>query len=251
RSELTAERFISNPFVDNPQARLYKTGDLARYLTNGELEYLGRIDNQIKIRGFRIELGEIEALVSQHPEVWESVVMMREDEPGDKRLVAYAVPQSESSPTTAQLRQFLEAKLPAYMVPNAFVILENLPLTANGKINRRALPAPDVNSDRQNQYVAPRTPTEKILAQIWGQVLKVEQVSIEDNFFELGGHSLLATQLVSRIRDAFQVELPLQKLFGSAKVAQLAHCIEQLQQQNSEQKVRRILPRRRKPSNTS
>ncbi|NER29540.1 MAG: amino acid adenylation domain-containing protein, partial [Symploca sp. SIO1C4] len=251
RSELTAERFISNPFVDNPQARLYKTGDLARYLTNGELEYLGRIDNQIKIRGFRIELGEIEALVSQHPEVWESVVMMREDEPGDKRLVAYAVPQSESSPTTAQLRQFLEAKLPAYMVPNAFVILESLPLTANGKINRRALPAPDVNSDRQNQYVAPRTPTEKILAQIWGQVLKVEQVSIEDNFFELGGHSLLATQLVSRIRDAFQVELPLQKLFGSAKVAQLAHCIEQLQQQNSEQKVRRILPRRRKPSNTS
>ncbi|NEO30633.1 MAG: amino acid adenylation domain-containing protein [Symploca sp. SIO3C6] len=245
RSELTAQRFISSPFNDS---KLYKTGDLARYLANGELEYLGRIDNQVKIRGFRIELGEIEALLAEHPQVWESVVMMREDEPGNKRLVAYAVPQSESSLTTAQLRQFLEAKLPAYMVPNAFVILESLPLTANGKINRRALPVPDVR-ERTKKYIAPQTPTEEILAQIWGQVLKVEQVSIEDNFFELGGHSLLATQLVSRIRDTFQMELPLRELFSSATVSQLANSIEKLKQQNSEFIVPPILPRKRKRGN--
>ncbi|NER31477.1 MAG: non-ribosomal peptide synthetase, partial [Symploca sp. SIO1C4] len=178
----------------------------------------------------------------------ESVVMMREDEPGNKRLVAYTVPQSESSLTTAQLRQFLEAKLPAYMVPNAFVILESLPLTANGKINRRALPVPDVR-ERTKKYIAPQTPTEEILAQIWGQVLKVEQVSIEDNFFELGGHSLLATQLVSRIRDTFQMELPLRELFSSATVSQLANSIEKLKQQNSEFIVPPILPRKRKRGN--
>jgi len=250
RDELTTERFISNPFIDNPQGRLYKTGDLARYLANGELEYLGRIDNQVKIRGFRIELGEIEALLTQHPDVWESVVVVREDEPGDKRLVAYAVPQSKSSPTVQQLRQFLEGKLPAYMVPNAFVILESLPLTDNGKVNRRALPQPDL-SERTQKYVTPGTPTEEMLAQIWAQVLKVEQVGINDNFFELGGHSLLATQLVSRIRNSFQVELPLRELFNAATVAQLADCIEQLKRQSPELKVPRILPRRKKRSNTS
>ncbi|MEQ8464528.1 non-ribosomal peptide synthetase [Coleofasciculus sp. E1-EBD-02] len=247
RDELTTQRFISSPFNNST---LYKTGDLARYLPNGELEYLGRIDNQVKIRGFRIELGEIEALLTQHPDVWESVVVVREDEPGDKRLVAYAVPQSESSPTIQQLRQFLETKLPAYMVPNAFVILESLPLTDNGKVNRRALPQPDL-SDREHQYVAPRTPTEEMLAQIWGQVLKVEKVGINDNFFELGGHSLLATQLVSRIRNSFQVELPLRELFNAATVAQLADCIEQLKRQSPELTVPRILPRRKKGSNTS
>jgi len=250
RDELTKQRFISNPFIDNPQGRLYKTGDLARYLPNGELEYLGRIDNQVKIRGFRIELGEIEALLTQHPDVWESVVVVREDEPGDKRLVAYAVPQSKSSPTVQQLRQFLEGKLPAYMVPNAFVIIESLPLTDNGKVNRRALPQPDL-SERTQKYVAPRTPTEEMLAQIWAQVLKVEQVGINDNFFELGGHSLLATQLVSRIRNSFQVELPLRELFNAATVAQLADCIEQLKRHSPELTVPRILPRRKKRSNTS
>ncbi|NER22034.1 MAG: amino acid adenylation domain-containing protein, partial [Symploca sp. SIO1C2] len=248
RDELTTQRFISSPFNNS---KLYKTGDLARYLPNGELEYLGRIDNQVKIRGFRIELGEIEALLTQHPDIWETVVLVREDEPGDKRLVAYIVPQSNSSLTSVQLRQYLKAKLPEYMVPNAFVILESLPLTDNGKINRRALPAPDLHRELTETYVAPRTPVEEILVQIWGQILNVEQVGINDDFFELGGHSLLATQLVSRIRNSFQVELPLRELFKAATVAQLADCIEQLKQQSPELTVPKIVPRRKKRSNTS
>ena len=255
RPELTAERFISNPFgnskVKSQNSKLYKTGDLARYLPNGELEYLGRIDNQVKIRGFRIELGEIESLLTQHPDIWETVVLLREDAPGDKRLVAYVVPQSDSSLTPAQLRQYLKAKLPEYMLPNAFVILESLPLTDNGKINRRALPAPDLQRELTEKYIAPRTPVEEILVQIWGQVLNIEQVGINDDFFELGGHSLLATQLVSRIRNTFQVELPLRELFNAATVAELANCIEQLKRQSPEITVPRILPRRKKRSNTS
>ncbi|MCW5315483.1 amino acid adenylation domain-containing protein [Nostoc sp. KVJ3] len=234
RPELTQQRFISHPFSTNPQAQLYKTGDKARYLPNGELEYLGRIDNQVKIRGFRIELGEIEALLVQHPAVWENVVVVREDEPGNKRLVAYVVPQTEQSPTVQQLRQFLKAKLPEYMMPSALVLLESLPLTPNGKVDHRALPKPELDSTLRELYVAPRTPTEEILVQIWAQVLKVEQVGIHDNFFELGGHSLLATQLVSRIRNVFKVELPLRELFARATVAQLAQVIGQLQQQNLE-----------------
>ncbi|MBR8837983.1 MAG: amino acid adenylation domain-containing protein [Stigonema ocellatum SAG 48.90 = DSM 106950] len=245
RPELTAQRFISNPNAHHPKARLYKTGDLARYLPNGELEYLGRIDQQVKIRGFRIELGEIEALLAQNPAIRESVVVVREDEPGDKRLVAYVVPYVEQSLTTAELRRFLKAKLPEYMMPNAIVILESLPLTPSGKIDRRALPAPDSHSEREDKYVAPRTPTEEMLAQIWTQILKVEKVGIHDNFFTLGGHSLLATQLISRIRTSFKVELPLRTLFAEATVAQLALSIQQLQQQNLELKVPPILPRKK------
>ncbi|MBW4594952.1 MAG: amino acid adenylation domain-containing protein [Brasilonema angustatum HA4187-MV1] len=243
RPELSQQRFISNPFAKNPQAQLYKTGDLARYLPNGELEYLGRIDNQVKIRGFRIELGEIEVLLASHPAVWEGVVVVREDEPGDKRLVAYVVPKKEQSLTAAQLRQFLTDQLPAYMVPNTFVLLESLPLTANGKVDRRALPTPDLNSQASDQYVAPRTPVEETLAQIWAQVLKVEQVGVYDNFFELGGHSLLATQLVSRIRDRFKVQLRLRELFNAATIAELAQSIGKLQQQNLEFTTSPILPR--------
>jgi amino acid adenylation domain-containing protein len=245
REELTAQRFISNPFPNNRGGRLYRTGDLARYLPNGELEYLGRIDQQVKIRGFRIELGEIEALLAQHPAVWESVVVVREDEPGDKRVVAYVVPQVEQSLTTAELRSFLKEKLPDYMIPNAIVILEFLPLTSNGKIDRRALPIPDLHSQREDKYVAPRTPIEEILAQVWTQILKVEQVGIHDNFFTFGGHSLLATQLVSRIRTNFKVELPLRSLFAAPTVAELAQSIQQLQQQNIELKVPPILPRKK------
>ncbi|MBW4597353.1 MAG: amino acid adenylation domain-containing protein [Brasilonema angustatum HA4187-MV1] len=245
RLELTQQRFISNPFSKNPQARLYKTGDKARYLPSGELEYLGRIDNQVKIRGFRIELGEIEALLASHPAVWENVVMLREDEPGDKRLVAYVVPQIEQSPTVTELRHFLKAKLPEYMVPSAFVLLESLPLTPNGKVDRRALPKPELDSTLLEKFVAPRTPIEEMLAQIWAQVLKVEQIGIHNNFFELGGHSLLATQLVSRIRNIFKVELPLRSLFAAATVAQLAQKIEQLQQQDLELTALPILPRAR------
>ncbi|WP_442941967.1 amino acid adenylation domain-containing protein [Nostoc sp.] len=242
RPELTAERFISNPFN---KSKLYKTGDLARYLANGELEYLGRIDNQVKIRGFRIELGEIEALIVQHPAIWESVVIVREDQPGDKRLVAYVVPQVEQSPTVLELRQFLKAKLPEYMVPSAFVLLESLPLTSNGKVDRRALPTPELDSTLLEKYVAPRTPIEEMLALLWAQVLKLERVGIHDNFFEVGGHSLLATQLLSRIRTSFKVELALRELFERATIAELAQLIGQLQQQKIELTSLPILPRTR------
>ncbi|MBG1265934.1 non-ribosomal peptide synthase/polyketide synthase [Nostoc sp. WHI] len=232
RPELTQQRFISNPFAEVGGSRLYRTGDLARYLPNGELEYLGRIDNQVKIRGFRIELGEIEGLLAQHPAVWENAVVVREDERGDKRLVAYIVPKPEQSTTVQELRQFLGNQLPSYMIPNAFMLLESLPLTSNGKIDRRALPKPDLDSTQLEKFVAPRSPIEEMLAQIWAQVLKIEQVGIHDNFFELGGHSLLATQLVSRIRNLFKVELPLRELFTNATVAQLGRSLQQLQQQD-------------------
>jgi amino acid adenylation domain-containing protein len=249
RPELTTERFISSPFENaNPQSptpKLYKTGDLARYLPNGELEYLGRIDNQVKIRGFRIELGEIEALLAFHPQIWETVVLVWDDTRGDKRLVAYIVPQPEITVIIDEIRQFLTAKLPGYMVPNAFVILEALPLTANGKIDRRALPPPESSSEASDKYVAPRTPMEEILATIWSEVLKVQKVGINDNFFELGGHSLLATQLVAQIRDRLKIELPLRQLFNSATLAELAQGIEQFKQEKSPI-VPAILPRRRK-----
>ncbi|MBG1243112.1 non-ribosomal peptide synthetase [Nostoc sp. NZL] len=243
RKELTTEKFISNPFEEGGGSKLYKTGDLARYLPDGRIEYIGRIDNQVKIRGFRIELGEIEVLLNQHDDVQASVVTVREDNPGDKRLVAYIVPHQHSKPTTNELRQFLKAKLPDYMVPSAFVILESMPLTSNGKVDRRALPAPDLYSEIKDKYVAPRTPIEEILAQTWSQVLQLPQVGIHDNFFELGGHSLLATQLVSRIRNIFKVELPLRELFAAATLAELARGIEQLQQQDLQLSAPPILPR--------
>ena len=256
RPELTTERFISSPF-DPPLpplnkggtqggAKLYKTGDLARYLPNGELEYLGRIDNQVKIRGFRIELGEIEALLASHPQIWETVVLVWDGTTGDKRLVAYIVPQSEITITIDEIRQFLKAKLPSYMIPNAFVILDALPLTANGKIDRRALPPSESSSEPSEKYVAPRNPIEDILVNVWSEILKVEKVGINDNFFELGGHSLLATQLVAQIRDRLKIELPLRQLFNTATLAELAQGIEQLKQQQSAPIVTAILPRRRK-----
>ncbi|MEH1793156.1 amino acid adenylation domain-containing protein [Nostoc sp.] len=243
RPELTQEKFISHPFSTDPDSRLYKTGDLARYLPDGNIEYLGRIDSQVKIRGFRIELSEIEAILSQHVDVQASCVIAREDTPGDQRLVAYVVAHQDCTPTISELRQFLKAKLPEYMIPSAFVLLESLPLTPNGKVDRRALPKPDLDSTLLEKYVAPRTPIEEMLVQIWAQVLKVEQVGIYNNFFELGGHSLLATQLLSRIRNIFKVELPLRELFATATVAELAQSIERSQQQDLELISLPILPR--------
>ncbi|CAD5967368.1 non-ribosomal peptide synthetase [Planktothrix agardhii] len=243
RPELTAEKFIDNPFADAPFNRLYKTGDLARYLPDGNIECFGRIDNQVKIRGFRIELGEIEAVLNQNIDVQTSCVIIREDTPGDKYLVAYIVAHYERIPMISELRQFLSSKLPLYMVPQAFVFLESLPLTTNRKVDRRALPAPDKIGNRRDQYVAPRNGIEEMLVQIWTEILKIEQVGIYDNFFEIGGHSLLATQLVSRIRSLFKIELPLRSLFGAATVAELAHLIGQLQQQNLTLTVPPILPR--------
>ncbi|MBD2040241.1 condensation domain-containing protein, partial [Microcoleus sp. FACHB-672] len=233
RPDLTAEKFIANPFSNEPNSRLYKTGDLARYLPDGTIEYLGRIDNQVKIRGFRIELGEIEAALSQHPSVEEAVVIAREDEPGNQRLVAYVVADEAymdgqvSGIKSSELRSFLKEKLPDYMVPAVFVLLEALPLTPNGKVDRRALPAPDTAmGDLASTFISPRNPIEEVIAGIWTEVLYVERVGIHDNFFELGGHSLLATQVISRLREAFQIAIPLSWLFELPTVSSLSERIE-------------------------
>jgi amino acid adenylation domain-containing protein len=227
RPELSSLAFIPNPFSQKPETRLYKTGDLARYRSDGNIEFLGRSDDQVKIRGFRIELGEIEAVLSQHPAVAEAVVIVQEDIPGDKHLVAYIVPNKGQAPTSSQLRQFSKEKLPNYMVPSIYMMLEFLPLTPNGKVDRRVLPAVDTLSlDTKEDYVAPRTTIEEELARIWRQVLGKQQVGVHDNFFELGGHSLLATQLTSRIRDRFKVDLPVRILFEAPTMAMLARHIE-------------------------
>ncbi|OYD97753.1 non-ribosomal peptide synthetase [Nostoc sp. 'Peltigera membranacea cyanobiont' 210A] len=232
RTELTAEHFSTHTFSNKLKTRLYKTGDLARYLPDGNIEFLGRIDNQVKIRGFRIELSEIEAVLNQHPAVRETVVIVGEDVPDDKYLVAYVVLNQEQIAMqevqgfASLLRQFLKEKLPEYMVPSAYVILESLPLTHNGKVDRRALPMPDTISFNNQDYVAPRSQVEKLLAQIWAKVLGKEQVGIHDNFFELGGHSLLATQLTSRIRDTFQIDLPVRNLFEAPTVEQLSRYVD-------------------------
>ncbi|MGD1020131.1 MAG: amino acid adenylation domain-containing protein [Verrucomicrobiia bacterium] len=243
RPELTAEKFVPDPFRVLPGARMYKTGDLARYRPDGNIEFLGRADHQVKIRGFRIELGEIEAALGQHPAVREAVVVAREDAPGEKRLVAYVVPEREPLPTTTDLRNFLKEKLPEYMVPAVFVLLDALPLMPNGKIDRRALPSPDRSRPELDKaFVAPRTSTEESLAEIWAQLLNIERVGIHDNFFDLGGHSLLATQLVSRIREGFQVEIPLRRLFEVPTVAGLAESVEAARQAGQNLLAPPILP---------
>ncbi|TFI53960.1 amino acid adenylation domain-containing protein [Mastigocladus laminosus UU774] len=240
--EKTKLSFVPNPFTDASQKLpanrpdlIYKTGDLGRWLPDGNIEFLGRIDHQVKIRGFRVELGEIEAFLLQHEAVREAVVVVREDDPDDKRLVAYVVPKSEfdqdilaSSELIQQLRDFLQVKLPGHMVPSAIVLLEALPLAPSGKVDRGALPVPSFNQESELGFVAPRTPTEEIVADIWGQVLKQEHIGIHDNFFDLGGHSLLATQVISRLREAFKIELPLRSLFESPTVAQLVENIEKM-----------------------
>ncbi|MDJ0706011.1 MAG: phosphopantetheine-binding protein, partial [Leptolyngbyaceae cyanobacterium MO_188.B28] len=212
----------------HPPSRLYKTGDLARRRPNGELQILGRIDHQVKIRGFRIELGEIEAVLGQHPTVKESIVTVREDAPGDRRLVAYVVPhQSQAALTLDELRRFLMQSLPDYMTPVGLVLLEALPLTPNGKIDRRALPAPDWSSVVQaDAFVAPRNPVEEQLAEIWMEVLRIAKVGIHDNFFELGGHSLLATQIMSRVSKTLSIDIPLRTIFELPTIAALAARVE-------------------------
>jgi amino acid adenylation domain-containing protein len=220
---MTAEKFIPNPFSKNPGMRLYKTGDLACYLSDGNIEFLGRIDHQVKLRGFRIELEEINAVLLQHLAVEESVAIVREDVVGDQRLVAYIVVNPESAFTINDLRDFLQQQLPDYMVPSLFVPLKNLPLTPNGKIDRQALPAPDqVRPEQAGLFIAPRNSTETKLANIWAELLRIERIGVYDNFFDLGGHSLLATQLISRVRDAFQVELLVRHIFAAPTVADLA-----------------------------
>ncbi|MBD2625731.1 non-ribosomal peptide synthetase [Trichormus variabilis] len=220
RPDLTNEKFIPNPFSTEPGERLYKTGDLARYQLDGTLEYLGRIDDQVKIRGFRIELGEIEAVLSQAPEVEDAVVVVREDIPGNQRLVAYIVFYQELSTSINQLKVFLQQKLPDYMIPSGFVSLNKLPLTPNGKVDRRALPAPDKVRSAQT-YVAPRTPVEEILATIWTEILGLERVSIDDNFLELGGDSILSIQVITKAKRA-GLQLTPQQIFDHPTIAELA-----------------------------
>ena len=227
RPELTAERFIPHPFSREPGARLYRTGDLVRQLPDGDLEYLGRIDNQVKVRGFRIELGEVESVLRAHASVRDVVVHARSDAPGEKRLVAYVVAQPGHVPDAAVLKEAVQRHLPRYMVPSAFVPLAALPLTPNGKVDRKALPAPEAAAV-ESGTVAPRTFTEELLASVWARVLRVERVGAYDHFFELGGHSLLATQAVSRIREALQVELPLSSLFEAPTLAALAEKVDAL-----------------------
>jgi amino acid adenylation domain-containing protein/FkbH-like protein len=220
RPELTAERFIAHPF--KPGARLYRTGDLARWRADGNLEYIGRRDQQVKIRGFRVELGEIESVLKAHPGVQETVVVVREV-PGDKRLVGYIVPEAASAPSVEELRQAARTRLPEYMIPADFVFLQKLPLTPNGKVDRKALPAPDRERPLSaNGLDAPRSAHEEQVLGIWRQVLSLEHIGIHDNFFDLGGHSLLVTQVISRMRELFQVELPLAAFFAAPTVQALA-----------------------------
>ncbi|GAA6615702.1 non-ribosomal peptide synthetase [Scytonema sp. NUACC26] len=240
--EKTNLSFVPNPFTEtrnslpgNRKDLIYKTGDLGRWLTDGNIEFLGRIDHQVKIRGFRVELGEIETFLGQHRAVREAVVVVREENPDDKRLVAYVVPSPEfhqddptSNELVQQLRDSLKEKLPGHMIPSAIVLLEALPLSPSGKVDRHALPVPNFKNESEFGFVAPRTPAEEIVADIWSQILKQERIGIHDNFFDLGGHSLLATQAISRLREAFKIELPLRSLFEAPTVAQLVERIEKM-----------------------
>ncbi|MBD1942368.1 AMP-binding protein, partial [Coleofasciculus sp. FACHB-712] len=249
--DIKSQESEENSKLKTQNSKLYKTGDLARYLPDGNIEFLGRIDHQVKIRGFRIELGEIEAVLRQHPAVEQAVVVVREDLPGDKRLVAYSVlsqqqgsrEEASQSNLMGDLRSFVKAKLPEYMMPSAFVILKTLPLTANGKVDRKKLPVPEqIRPELAGTFVAPRTNVEEILAGIWAEAIGIEQVGIYDNFFELGGHSLLATQVISRLRDAFNVELPLRQFFDFPTVADLAVAIAQkLAEQTDEEMMAQML----------
>ncbi|WP_017653098.1 non-ribosomal peptide synthetase [Fortiea contorta] len=225
--QLTAQKFILHPFSDEPGARLYKTGDKVRFRVDGNLEFLGRLDDQVKLRGYRIELGEIEALLCLHPTVKEAVVMVREDVTDDQRLVAYLVVKPDSNLSVNNLRSFLQEKLPEYMIPTAFIPLHTLPLTTNGKVDRRVLPAPEQVSVIAEFFVAPRNSLEQELADIWAEVLRVEKVGIHNNFYTLGGHSLLVTQLISRIRDILGVELLIQDVFANPTVAELSVVVTQ------------------------
>jgi acyl-coenzyme A synthetase/AMP-(fatty) acid ligase/acyl carrier protein len=234
RPDLTAQKFVPDPFSTKPGARLYRSGDLCRYLSDGNVDLLRRMDQQVKIRGFRIELGEIEAVLNEHAAVRESVVVVREDAPNEKRLVAYIV--TDSAQIVNELRSWLRDQLPEYFIPSFFIILDKLPLTPNGKVDRRALPAPEQNASlTEETLVVPRTPEEERIAAIWSDVLEIKPIGMETNFFDLGGHSLLATRVVTRIREAFGINLPLRVLFDSptiagvaAEVATFTHIVEKL-----------------------
>jgi acyl carrier protein len=239
---LTRERFIPNPFTNTAGDRLYQTGDMARYLPDGDVEFLGRRDDQVKLRGFRVELGEIAAVLDGHPAVRETAVLVREDAPGERHLVAYLVPASAQAPTTSELHRFLQAMLPDYMVPSAFVWLDALPLTPNGKVDRQALPAPEgLRPQLEGVYVAPSTEVEQRIAAVWREVLGLGQVGIHDNFFQLGGHSLKVLQVLARLRRAFQIELSVRAMFETPTVADLAEAIEHMRVAQEDDALTRML----------
>jgi len=250
RPDLTAEKFIPDPFSDNPKARLYKTGDLARYLPDGNIEYSGRLDYQVKVRGFRIEPGEIESVLSQHPAVREAVVLAREDLADDKRLVAYVVSRQQSMLNIQSLlrindlRNLLKGKLPEYMVPEVFMFLDALPLTPNGKVDRLALPAPEGERQSERAYVSPQNELEKIIAGIWQELLQVEKVGVHDNFFDLGGHSLLIVQAHSRLHEVVDRELSITDMFRYPTIEKLTRFLTQ--EQSEELSLEKIHDRARK-----
>jgi amino acid adenylation domain-containing protein len=242
--QLTAQRFVGDPFSCEPGARLYRTGDLGRWCADGTLEYLGRNDTQVKIRGYRIELGEIETQLARHERVREAVVVVQQQAPGLQRLVGYVTARAggtslphassrddiRSEPLAAQLHEYLQGLLPEYMVPSAFVVLPSLPLTPNGKLDRRALPAPELEAYRVREYAPPQGDTEQLLASLWQQLLHVQRIGRYDNFFELGGHSLIAMQVLMRIRASFSIDLPMRSLFEFAILHRLAEHVESLRQ---------------------
>jgi acyl-coenzyme A synthetase/AMP-(fatty) acid ligase/acyl carrier protein len=223
RPELTAERFIPDPFSTTPGARLYRTGDLARWLPDGNVEFLGRLDNQVKVRGHRIELGEIETLLNDHAAVREAVVIAREDLPGDKRLVGYVVPDN-GAVSVAALRDLLAEHLPDFMVPSAIVVMSSFPHTPNNKIDRKALPAPDLGAEASS--APPEGELESSIAAVWQGVLGVDRIGRDDDFFALGGHSLSAVQLTARLSERLAVDVPLRTLFEAPTVARLAVAVE-------------------------
>ena len=227
RPDLTAERFLPDPFSGRAGARLYETGDLARYFPDGSIEFLGRIDHQVKVRGFRVELGEIEALLAQHHAVRETVVMAREDDPGEKRLVAYVVPEPSMAPSPNELRSFLQERLPDFMIPAAFVLLEGLPMTPTGKVDRKSLPAPDGIRQLGETYVPPRNDLELAIAKIWQEVLNLESIGMHDNFFDLGGNSLLMVQVHVRLRTISTRVLRMIDLFQYPTISSLANYLSQ------------------------
>jgi len=243
RTDLTAEKFIPNPFSNIAGERLYRTGDLVKWKSDGNLDFLGRIDQQVKIRGFRIELGEIENTLFDHIMIKDALVTTTKDQRDEDRLVAYLISENSKHPETEEIQIYLKATLPDYMVPSVFLYLDSFPLTPNGKIDTNSLPIPDQDSMQVNRFIAPRTTAEEILSKIWAEILNIKQVGVLDNFFDLGGHSLLATQLVSRIRDEFNLELELKTLFETTTLEKLARIIENLGEDEFEKPPLQRTPR--------
>jgi acyl carrier protein len=226
RPGMTAERFVPDPVSGEPGARLYRTGDRARRRADGVLEFLGRVDDQVKIRGFRVEPGEVEAALRAHPAVSQAAVVAREDAPGDRRLAAYVAPRSGGSVDAPELRAYLAARLPEHLVPSSVTVLDRLPLNPSGKVDRRALPAPDAAVPAAG-FVEPAGGSQAAVAEIWSEVLGAERVGAHDNFFDLGGHSLRATRILARIREALGVSLPVSALFDHPTPAGLARLVDE------------------------